>query len=129
MNAKALAELVPDLAESAPLDTPVPDSAALLFTEGSSFRFPITPPPFQNQGNYVVSLNKIVKWLGGLGEAAGVNLFKEFAGAELVYEGQGVAGVITEDKGSDKNGKPKDNYTPGYALPGTGKSLRDAPPE
>ena len=116
MNPKALAELVPDFAKSAPLDTPVTDSAALFFTEGSSFRFPITPPPFQNKGNYVVSLNKIVKWLGGLVEATGVNIFKEFGGAELVYENNGVAGVITEDKGLDKNGKPKDNYTPGYEL-------------
>jgi electron-transferring-flavoprotein dehydrogenase len=116
MNPKALAELVPNFEKSAPLDTPVTDSAALLFTEGSSFRFPITPPPFQNKGNYVVSLNKIVKWLGGLVEAAGVNVFKEFGGAELVYANGGVAGVITEDKGLDKNGKPKDNYTPGYEL-------------
>ena len=116
MDPKALAELVPDFAKSAPLDTPVTDSAALLFTAGSSFRFPITPPPFQNKGNYVVSLNKIVKWLGGLVESAGVSVFKEFGGAELVYDGQGVAGVITEDKGLDKNGKPKDNYTSGYEL-------------
>jgi len=116
MNPKALAELVPDFEKSAPLDTPVTDSAALLFTHGSSFRFPVTPPPFQNKGNYVVSLNKLVKWLGGLVEAAGVNVFKEFGGAELVYENGGVAGVITEDKGLDKNGKPKDNYTPGYEL-------------
>jgi electron-transferring-flavoprotein dehydrogenase len=127
MNPKALAELVPDFAKSAPLDTPVTDSAALLFTEGSSFRFPITPPPFQNQGNYVVSLNKIVKWLASLVEAAGVNLFKEFGGAELVYEGQGVAGVITEDKGLDKNGKPKDNYTPGYELRGKVTVLAEGP--
>jgi len=116
MNPKALAELVPDFAKSAPLDAPVTDSAALLFTEGSSFRFPITPPPFQNRGNYVVSLNKIVKWLGGLAESAGVNVFKELGGAELVYENGGVAGVITEDKGLDKNGKRKDNFTPGYEL-------------
>jgi electron-transferring-flavoprotein dehydrogenase len=116
MNPKALAELVPEFRKSAPLDTPVTDSAALLFTEGSSFRLPITPPPFQNKGNYVVSLNRIVKWLGGLVEATGVNVFKEFGGAELVYEDGGVAGVITEDKGLDKNGKPKDNFTPGYEL-------------
>jgi electron-transferring-flavoprotein dehydrogenase len=116
MNPKALAELVPDFEKSAPLDTPVRDSAALLLTEKSSFRFPLTPPPFQNQGNYVVSLNKIVKWLGALVEDAGVNVFKEFGGAQLVYENSAVAGVITEDKGLDKNGKPKDNYTPGYEL-------------
>src|SRR5690349_4851502 len=85
MNPKALAELVPDFEKIAPLDTPVTDSAALLFTKNSSYRFPITPPPFQNKGNYVVSLSKITKWLGGLVEAAGVNVFKEFGGAELVY--------------------------------------------
>jgi len=116
MNPKALAELVPDFEKSAPLDTPVTDSAALLFTKNSSFRLPITPPPFQNKGNYVVSLSKITKWLGGLVEAAGVNVFKEFGGAQLIYEGDVIAGVITEDKGLDKNGKPKDNYTPGYEL-------------
>src|SRR6202158_3676054 len=116
MNPRALAELVPDFEKSAPLDTPVTDDAALLFTKGSSFRFPITPPPFKNKGNYVISLNKLVKWMGGLVEAAGVNVFKEFGGAELIYEGNGIAGVITEDKGVDKNGKPKDNFTPGYEL-------------
>src|ERR1700727_3262835 len=41
MNPRALAELVPDYAKSAPLDTPVTDSAALLFTKGSAFRAPI----------------------------------------------------------------------------------------
>ena len=35
---------------------------------------------------------------------------------ELIYEGDGIAGVITEDKGVDKDGKPKDNFTPGYEL-------------
>jgi electron-transferring-flavoprotein dehydrogenase len=116
MNPKALAELVPEFEKTAPLDTPVTDSAALIFTEKSSFRIPITPPPFQNSGNYVVSLSKLVKWLGSLVESAGVNVFKEFGGADLIYEGNGIGGVITEDKGLDKNGKPKANFTPGYEL-------------
>src|ERR1700746_4047716 len=54
MNPKGLAELVPEFARSAPLDPAVTDSAALLFTQGGSFRFPVTPPPFQNKGNYVI---------------------------------------------------------------------------
>src|SRR6202035_2598107 len=90
MNPKALAELVPDFEKSAPLDAPVTDDAALLFTKGSSFRFPITPPPFKNKGNYVVSLSKVTKWLGGLVEKSGVNLFTQFGGAELVYNGDGI---------------------------------------
>src|SRR4029077_636149 len=116
MNPKALAELVPDYEKSTPLDTPVTDDAALFFTEHGSFRFPITPPPFKNKVNYVVSLNKISKWPGGLVEGSGVNLFTQFGGAQLIYENNGIAGVITEDKGIDKTGKPKDNYTPGYEL-------------
>ncbi len=116
MNPKALAELVPDFAKNAPLDTPVTDSATLLFTSKSSYRFPITPPPFDNAGNFVISLSRLVKWLGGLVEQAGVNVFKEFGGAELIYEDNGIVGVITEDKGVDKNGKPKGNYAPGYEL-------------
>src|SRR6202165_3656563 len=114
MNPKALAELVPDFKNSAPLDTPVTDDAALLFTKNSSIRFPLTPPPFKNKGNYVVSLNKIVKWMGGLVEGAGVNLFTQFGRASLIYERYGICGVTTEDKGIDKNGKPKANFTPGY---------------
>jgi len=57
-----------------------------------------------------------VKWLGGLVEKKGVNLFTQFAGRELLYDKNGIAGVLTEDKGVDKNGKPKDNFTPGYEL-------------
>jgi electron-transferring-flavoprotein dehydrogenase len=116
MNPKALRELVPDFEKSAPLDTLVTDDAALFFTQGSSLRFPITPPPFQNKGNYVVSLSKMTKWLGALVEKSEVNLFTQFGGAQLIYDKQGIAGVITEDKGLDKNGKPKANYTPGYKL-------------
>jgi electron-transferring-flavoprotein dehydrogenase len=116
MNPKALRELVPDFEKSAPLDTPVTDDAALFFTRNSSSRFPITPPPFQNKGNFVISLSKLTKWLGGLVEKSGVNLFTQFGGAQLIYDKQGIAGVITEDKGLDKNGKPKANYTPGYEL-------------
>jgi electron-transferring-flavoprotein dehydrogenase len=116
MNPQALGELVPDFEKSAPLETPVTDSAALVFTNSSSIRFPITPPPFQNRGNFVISLSKLTKWLGGRVEKSGVNLFTQFGGAQLLYEKQGIAGVITEDKGLDKNGKPKANYTPGYEL-------------
>ena len=116
MDPRGLRELVPDFEKTAPLDTPVTGDAAYYFTESSSYKLPITPPPLQNHGNYVVSLNKLVKWLGGLVEKKGVNLFTQFAGWELLYEKNGIAGVLTEDKGVDKNGKPKDNFTPGYEL-------------
>ena len=60
MDPRGLRELVPDFEKSAPLDTPVTGDAAYYFTEKSSFKLPITPPPLQNHGNYVISLNKLV---------------------------------------------------------------------
>ncbi len=116
MDPRGLRELVPDFEKAAPLDTPVTGDAAYYFTEHEAFKSPITPPPLQNHGNYVVSVSKLVKWLGGLVEQKGINLFTQFAGRELIYERDGIAGVITEDKGIDKSGKQKDNFTPGYEL-------------
>src|SRR5271169_1364253 len=68
MDPRAMAELVPDFEKSAPLDTPVTGDAAYYFTESTSYKLPITPPPLANHGNFIVSLNKIVKWMGGLVE-------------------------------------------------------------
>jgi electron-transferring-flavoprotein dehydrogenase len=116
MDPCGLAELVPDWEKSAPIESKVTDDAAFVLTSANAWKLPITPPPLQNHSNYIVSLNKLVKWLGGLVEKSGVNLFTQFAGKNLIYEGGGIAGVITEDKGVDKEGKPKDNYTPGYEL-------------
>ena len=119
MDPRGLRELVPEFKQSAPpgvVDTPVTGDAAFFFTERSAWKFPLTPPPLRNHGNYVVSLNRLVKWLGSLVEQADVNLFTQFGGAQLIYEEEGIAGVISEDKGVDKNGRPKDNYTPGYEL-------------
>ena len=118
MDPRGLRELVPDFEKAPPFDTPVEDDAAYFLTEKRSLKFPITPPPLENHGNHVVSLSKLTKWLGGLVEKTGTNLFTQFAGAQLIFnaEGEGISGVITEDKGLDKNGKPKDNYTPGYEL-------------
>jgi len=116
MDPRGIAELVPDFLKSAPLDTPVTGDAAYYFTESAAHKLPITPPPLANHGNYIVSLSKMMKWLGGLVEKKGVNVFTQFAGRELLYDKNGIAGVLTEDKGVDKFGKPKDNFTPGYEL-------------
>ena len=116
MDPRGLRELVPDFEKTAPLDSPVTDDAAWFFTSKSAWKFPITPPPLRNHGNYVVSLSKLAKWLGGLVEKTGVNLFTGFAGSSLIFDGDRVGGVITDDKGLDKNSKPKSNYTPGYEL-------------
>ena len=116
MDPRALAELFPDFRHAAPLGPPVSEDAAYFLTEKLALKFPITPGPLRNHGNYVISLNRLAKWLGGLAEQAGINLFTGFAGAEPIYENEGIAGVITGDMGRDKQGEPKSNFTPGYEL-------------
>jgi electron-transferring-flavoprotein dehydrogenase len=116
LDPRALRELVPDFEKTAPLDTPVTGDAVYYLTETSSWKLPITPPPLRNHGNYVASLNKLVKWLAELVEKKGVNIFAGFAGQELLCDKNGIAGILSGDKGIDKNNKPKANFTPGYEL-------------
>jgi electron-transferring-flavoprotein dehydrogenase len=116
LDPRSLAELVPDFLHSAPLGPKVSDDAAYFLTENTTLKFPITPPPLRNHGNFVVSLSRLTKWLGELVEQAGVNVFTQFAGAIPILENDGIAGVITEDKGLDKRGEQKSNFTPGYEL-------------
>lgn len=117
LDPRGLGELFPDFVErGAPLESPVRDDAVYFLTATRALKFPITPPPLRNHGNYIVSLSRLARWLAGEAEKAGVNIFVGFAGSELLYEGGRVVGVRTDDKGVDKEGKPKDNYQPGYEL-------------
>ena len=111
-----LRELIPDFETQAPLDTPVTADAVYFLTRENQFRLPVNPPFLRNHGNYIISLNRFVKWLGGLVEQAGVNIFAGFAGMEVLYRDGRVSGVRTDDKGIDRNGNPKSNFQPGYNL-------------
>ncbi len=117
LDPRALRELLPDFeAQGAPLESPVTADSVYHFTRRGQWRLPINPPFFRNHGNYIISLNKFTKWLGTLVERAGVSLFAGFAGMEVLYEGDRVVGVRTEDKGIDREGKQKANFQPGYNL-------------
>jgi electron-transferring-flavoprotein dehydrogenase len=117
LDPRALNELVPGFAaKGAPLATPVHNDRVYFLTSGRSLKFPITPPPLQNHGNYIISLNKFVKWLATLVEAEGIDLFTGFAGTDVLYEGDRVVGIRTGDRGVDKHGQPRSNYEPGVDI-------------
>ena len=117
LNPKALEELVPDFKEKGcPLDSEVTYDAVHYLGDQSSFKLPITPPPFHNKGNYIISLSQFNRWLASQCEANGVNIFPGFAAVEALYEGDKIVGVRTGDKGRDKNGNPKANFEPGLIL-------------
>ncbi|MCI0524563.1 MAG: NAD(P)/FAD-dependent oxidoreductase, partial [Acidobacteria bacterium] len=114
MDIRPLEELLPKWRElGAPLEAEVDEEDVSYLTRRFKIRSPIIPPPLNNHGKYVVSLNKFVRWLGPIVEAADVMLLPEFPGAELLYDGDRVIGVRTGDKGINKHGQPKENYSPG----------------
>ena len=112
----SLRELLPGFEPEAPLGPMVSRESVYFLGERRAFKLPITPPPLRDHGNYVVSLNRLVKWLGQKVEAAGITIFTGFAGAELLVEEGRVVGVSTEDKGLDRNNQPKENFEPGQEL-------------
>src|ERR1700755_343558 len=112
MDPKALAGLIPDFIEQgAPIESPVKEDSFLYLTKTRAIKSPITPPPLKNHGYYIVSLNKLTAWLGEKCEEAGVNIFPEFPGAEVLYDEQDrVVGVRTGDKGIDKEGRRRSKF-------------------
>src|ERR1043166_4295830 len=116
LDPRSMRELLPDFEKEAPLDAKCTKENVYFLTKSNRFRLPITPPPLRDHGNYVVSLNRFAKWLGEKVEATGITLFTGFAGEQLLFDGQRVAGVQTEDKGIDKQGQQKANFEPGYDL-------------
>jgi electron-transferring-flavoprotein dehydrogenase len=114
MDIRPLAELLPDFRQlGAPLDSEVTEEDVSYLTRRFKIKSPIIPPPLKNSGKYVVSLNKLIRWLGPIVEEADCMLLPEFPGAELLYDGDRVIGVRTGDKGIGKNGEKKENYAPG----------------
>src|SRR5918992_1672567 len=87
LDPRALHDLVPEFKEKgAPLACEVHHDHVYFLTRTRKLAFPITPPPLRNHGNYIISLNRFVKWLGSLVEAEGVDVFTGFAAAEILYE-------------------------------------------
>jgi len=122
MDPKAITELFPNWQElGAPLNQPVTEDEVLFLSETGAKQTPhaLLPECFHNQGNYVISLGAVTKWLGEQAEALGVEIFPGFSAAEVVYDEQGrVKGVATGNMGIGKDGEPTENFQLGMELLG-----------
>lgn len=122
MDPRALAELIPDWQQrGAPLTLPVAEDRFLFLTESGARATPhwLLPPCFQNQGNYVVRLGHVVRWLGEQAAELGVDLFPGYAAAKVLYDDAGaVRGVETGEMGVARDGSHTDAYQPGTELLG-----------
>ena len=120
MDPRALYELLPDWKEQgAPLNQPVTQDTFLLLSETGAYRTPnfLLPKNFHNDGNYIVSLGNVVRWLAQQAEALGVEIFPGFPAAEVLYTEDGkVRGVATGNMGIGKDGEPTENFQLGMEL-------------
>lgn len=117
---RALNELLPDWQQQgAPLTTPVTHDDIYLFKDASSAqKLPnlLVPKTMHNSGNYIISAANLCRWLAEQAEALGVEIFPGFAASELILEDNVVKGIVIGDMGLDRDGKPKDSFTPGMEL-------------
>ena len=115
VDPRAFRELFPEDWRSAPFEAPVEHERLLWLTEKRALPFPI-PPPLENEGNYVASLGKLLKWMAPKVEAAGVDIFYEFPAVAALLDGERVVGVRTGDRGVGRDGRRKANYEPGVDI-------------
>ncbi|XP_071689524.1 electron transfer flavoprotein-ubiquinone oxidoreductase, mitochondrial [Rutidosis leptorrhynchoides] len=114
---RALNELIPNWREEeAPISVGVTSDKFMLLTKKHAIPL---PNPFDNRGNYVISLSQLVRWLGQKAEELGVEIYPGFAAKEILFdENENVIGIATNDMGIGKDGSKKDNYQPGVELKG-----------
>ncbi len=117
---KALDELLPNWQElGAPVTTKVQSDEIYWFNneqKATSIPHFATPNTFHNNGNYIVSMGNVCRWLAEQAENLGVEIFPGFSAHSLIIEDDVVKGIITGDMGLDKNGDEKDGYMPGMEL-------------
>jgi electron-transferring-flavoprotein dehydrogenase len=118
---RALEELFPNYQElGAPMGVKVTDDHIyLLNSETSATKLPnfITPKTMHNDGNYILSMANMCRWLGEQAESLGVEIYPGFSAAEIHYDEQGnVAGIVTGSLGVAEDGSEKDGFVPGMLL-------------
>ncbi|KAA3623125.1 MAG: NAD(P)/FAD-dependent oxidoreductase, partial [Proteobacteria bacterium] len=121
IQTRALDELFHDWKDrNAPLDSPVTaDEVYFLRDAHKSTKMPnaLVPKPMHNDGNYIVSLGKVVRWLGEQAEALGVEVYPGFPASEVLFHDDGsIKGVATGAMGIGADGKPKEAFEPGMEL-------------
>ena len=119
LNPIALKELVPDfLKKGCPIEKTVRGDGFYFLTKNKHCHLPFIPKYMHNKNFFIISLSKFTKWLAGIAEELGVNIFPGFAGKEILYalDQKTITGVRTGDKGLGKDGAQKSNFEPGIDL-------------
>jgi electron-transferring-flavoprotein dehydrogenase len=105
----------------APIKTEVVEDNFFILGPAGQVRIPNFPMPplMNNHGNYIVSMANVCRWMAGVAEGLGVEIFPGMSASALVYDGDRVKGVVAGEFGLDpETGAPGPNYEPGMELHG-----------
>ncbi|MEP5567312.1 MAG: electron transfer flavoprotein-ubiquinone oxidoreductase [Halioglobus sp.] len=121
LEPRALNELFPTWEEmGAPLTTKVKGDKFYFYTSATgAITLPnfLIPKPTHNEGNYIVSMGNVCRWLAEQAEGLGVEVYPGFAASEVLFNEDGsVKGIATGDMGISESGEHKDSYMPGMEL-------------
>jgi electron-transferring-flavoprotein dehydrogenase len=122
LDPSGLDALLPDWRERrAPIRTEVTEDRFYVLGEAGQIRIPNWPMPplMKNHGNYIVSMGNVCRWMAGIAEEMGVEIFPGMAASALV-EGEGgeIRGVVAGEFGLAPDRTPGPNYEPGMELIG-----------
>ncbi|MCT7943236.1 electron transfer flavoprotein-ubiquinone oxidoreductase [Shewanella holmiensis] len=120
-QADVLDELFDDWRDSdSPVKTKVTHDDIYLFNSDTQSRLipnSLVPKTMHNDGNYIISVGNLARWLAERAEAMGVEIFPGFAASELLFnDDNSVKGILIGDMGVGEDGQPKDSYMPGMEL-------------
>ena len=117
---RALNELFPNWKElGAPLKTAVTgDDIYFFLDEKKAIKTPgfFVPKPMHNEGNYIISLANLCRWLGQQAEGLGVEIYPGFAAQTAIIEDGVVKGITVGDMGVNHKGEHKPDFAPGMEL-------------
>lgn len=116
LEPRSLKELLPETWQSAPLDTPVSNDLFYFLSAKKAYKLP-TPKPMHNEGNYIISLGELCRFLAEQAESLGCEIYPGFAATKILYNDKNqVIGVATGDVGINKEGEETQNYQAGMHL-------------
>jgi electron-transferring-flavoprotein dehydrogenase len=114
--------LLPDWRErGAPIRTEVTEDRFYVLGEAGQIRIPNWPMPplMKNHGNYIVSMGNVCRWMAGIAQEMGVEIFPGMAASALVHGERGeIRGVVAGEFGLAPDRTPGPNYEPGMELLG-----------
>ncbi len=122
LDPSGLNKLFPNWREKdVPIRTGVSNDKFYLLGPAGGIRVPnfMMPPLMSNEGNYIVSMSQVCRWLSLEAEALGVEIFPGMACSELIFgKDNQVKGVIAGEFGKNEDGKPGRMYEPGMEIIG-----------